>query len=204
MVDRCCPICLSCIDNDHETDGDDEGRGADEIRDDEIRAPACLGSAVHLPCRHTFHSGCLTTWFSSSSTCPVCRFDVNLNTIGMMHASLVPLPVESIERPSSGHREGDVPHDGDVRQDTATLEQVIRRGLRWLRVAAETHDEDHWRSYYPERTRDDGQGRGGDLRGDERGGRSDRVSEALDGAVKWMIATTAYCVCCFVVISTCF
>ena len=30
----------------------------------------------HLPCLHTFHSGCVERWFEASTTCPVCKHDV--------------------------------------------------------------------------------------------------------------------------------
>lgn len=32
-----------------------------------------------LICNHTFHITCIETWLSNATTCPICRFDLNLN-----------------------------------------------------------------------------------------------------------------------------
>ncbi|XBI21640.1 hypothetical protein VPH35_062741 [Triticum aestivum] len=47
--------------------------------------PICLDGlelegqpAVELPCKHPFHSQCISTWFSKETTCPMCRGDVRL------------------------------------------------------------------------------------------------------------------------------
>ena len=29
-----------------------------------------------LPCKHKFHSECITPWFVQSTTCPVCRISI--------------------------------------------------------------------------------------------------------------------------------
>jgi hypothetical protein len=29
---------------------------------------------ISLPCKHTFHEGCIIPWLKSSGTCPVCRY----------------------------------------------------------------------------------------------------------------------------------
>ncbi|CAI5966375.1 unnamed protein product [Closterium sp. NIES-64] len=42
----------------------------------------CLSSPVegdllaNLPCHHTFHNACITTWFARNRTCPLCRFEI--------------------------------------------------------------------------------------------------------------------------------
>jgi len=48
---------------------------------------------VTLPCKHSFHEGCIMPWLKSSATCPVCRFQ------------LVPQPAS---RPSDGTASGSV------------------------------------------------------------------------------------------------
>jgi E3 ubiquitin-protein ligase RNF115/126 len=30
---------------------------------------------ISLPCKHTFHEGCIIPWLKSSGTCPVCRYE---------------------------------------------------------------------------------------------------------------------------------
>ncbi|ODV88527.1 hypothetical protein CANCADRAFT_3166 [Tortispora caseinolytica NRRL Y-17796] len=37
---------------------------------------------VTLPCRHDFDEECITTWLSRSTTCPVCRTDIDLSRLG--------------------------------------------------------------------------------------------------------------------------
>ncbi|CAI5466738.1 unnamed protein product [Closterium sp. Yama58-4] len=31
---------------------------------------------ANLPCHHTFHNACITTWFCRNRTCPLCRFEI--------------------------------------------------------------------------------------------------------------------------------
>lgn len=31
-----------------------------------------------LICNHTFHITCIETWLSNTTTCPICRFDLNV------------------------------------------------------------------------------------------------------------------------------
>jgi len=34
---------------------------------------------VTLPCKHSFHEGCILPWLKSSGTCPVCRSALNVS-----------------------------------------------------------------------------------------------------------------------------
>lgn len=37
----------------------------------------CVGDyEIFLPCIHTFHSGCVSGWFGSSTKCPICRMNI--------------------------------------------------------------------------------------------------------------------------------
>jgi len=53
----------------------------DQFRDefDQRECAICLdcyspGAAItSLPCKHAFHSGCISTWLSASNRCPLCR-----------------------------------------------------------------------------------------------------------------------------------
>ncbi|TPX45872.1 hypothetical protein SeMB42_g02480 [Synchytrium endobioticum] len=35
--------------------------------------------ATFMPCKHFFHNSCLTTWLRSHNTCPVCRFELEVD-----------------------------------------------------------------------------------------------------------------------------
>ena len=39
-------------------------------------AYACDEEMSRLPCKHLFHSSCVSTWFQSQSTCPCCRVKI--------------------------------------------------------------------------------------------------------------------------------
>jgi len=44
-----------------------------------MQCPICfeeIGEGVQLKCEHMYHRGCISTWFNSKTTCPMCRYDV--------------------------------------------------------------------------------------------------------------------------------
>eukprot|EP00967_Tisochrysis_lutea_P032774 scaffold38769_cov35-Tisochrysis_lutea.AAC.8 len=38
--------------------------------------------AIELPCSHVFHGHCARTWLTLSATCPICRAEVDMSSIG--------------------------------------------------------------------------------------------------------------------------
>uniref|UniRef100_A0A7S2SMF5 RING-type domain-containing protein n=1 Tax=Rhizochromulina marina TaxID=1034831 RepID=A0A7S2SMF5_9STRA len=50
---------------------------------EDLSCPICMDElavgqeAKRMPCMHEFHSECIDRWLTSSSTCPVCKFDLN-------------------------------------------------------------------------------------------------------------------------------
>ncbi len=57
-----CPICLESFNTENDTPNND--------------------SVVLLPCNHHFHKKCITEWFTRSTTCPVCKQNIDdLNDI---------------------------------------------------------------------------------------------------------------------------
>ena len=59
FLEKSCPICSKDYENNH----------------------------ISLPCGHTFHSGCVLTWFEKKMNCPICRIDVAWTTILPEHSA---------------------------------------------------------------------------------------------------------------------
>lgn len=41
--------------------------------------PICyeeIGSGIQLKCEHVYHSDCISKWFDTKTTCPMCRYDI--------------------------------------------------------------------------------------------------------------------------------
>ena len=69
-------------------DDDDNDNGNDSEDDDDIEekttreCPICFeeipeNSIKFLPCMHSFHDACVTTWTDINDTCPVCKNNNN-------------------------------------------------------------------------------------------------------------------------------
>ncbi|CAI5468182.1 unnamed protein product [Closterium sp. Yama58-4] len=50
--------------------------------DERVDCQICLSEAVagelltSLPCKHTYHDACISPWFKTHRTCPICRFEI--------------------------------------------------------------------------------------------------------------------------------
>lgn len=62
-----CGVCSERLDQDSPYQTENRKR---------LRAPT-FSEVVALPCVHIFHSECLSPWFARQTTCPMCRFDVD-------------------------------------------------------------------------------------------------------------------------------
>lgn len=67
---------------------------ADLDEPDEDQCAVCLGdffesSVTTLPCRHKFHTSCITPWLTErQSKCPLCKFDVLLHIREQQHGEI--------------------------------------------------------------------------------------------------------------------
>jgi len=79
---------VEIIDLTNDDDDDDNDNGNDSEDDDDIEekttreCPICFeeipeNSIKFLPCMHSFHDACVTTWTDINDTCPVCKNNNN-------------------------------------------------------------------------------------------------------------------------------
>ena len=67
---------------------------------------------AQMPCGHSYHKDCLTTWLKNSNTCPHCRFEVltdnedyNRGVIERMSKRKI-VQIDGLNEPESSHLEG--------------------------------------------------------------------------------------------------
>lgn len=67
--------------------------------------PICFGeyiqeeNLINLPCNHSYHEDCITSWLKLKSTCPTCRLDLakDANATSRIETNLEPVDLTQIE-----------------------------------------------------------------------------------------------------------
>lgn len=48
-------------------------------KDSTDSCPICyeeIGYGIQLRCKHVYHNDCISKWFNTNTTCPMCRYDI--------------------------------------------------------------------------------------------------------------------------------
>ena len=127
---------------------EDRAKMADDDKHGDDDDTETHGRVVALPCAHVYHADCLLPWFSRNTTCPMCRFDVDPesltwtprppaaeppppphpgNDIPPENPSEAPLPPPGAGDPPNGPADQNQPTDAaQVARFTALLTSILR------------------------------------------------------------------------------
>jgi len=67
-----CPVCLGGWGEDEPLVRDEEGKVAEDF---------VFPTVLEMPCKHCFHDDCLKGWLKRQNTCPVCRTEIDNDSL---------------------------------------------------------------------------------------------------------------------------